>query len=232
MATLVTAINAWEANKGYLTKITGKKMDEEDERFILIQMCPEALESYLRKDSTKWPTYHDVKYEIFDYISRTASKKRVGALNEASHWCPPGLHEPEWDQNLHEHWQEEEYQEAHYDQREVLASIMTALPEEYRESLAAVFKHNFQKKGKGKGKKGGGKSDEERQPRKGPGPDNKCHECGSDQHFKRDCPIHIGKMEAKGKGKGKSGGKGGGKSPWSPTLAWWNQQYPGPDKKL
>ena len=57
MANLVTAINAWEANKGYLTKITGKRMDDEDERLILIQMCPEALEAYLRKDSTKRPTY-------------------------------------------------------------------------------------------------------------------------------------------------------------------------------
>jgi len=119
MANLVTAINAWEANKGYLTRITGKRMDEEDERLILIQMCPEALEAYLRKDSTKSPTYHDVKYEIFDYIARTATKKRSGALNEVSRYTPPGLYEPEWDQNLQDNWQEEEHFEGHYDQREL-----------------------------------------------------------------------------------------------------------------
>ena len=78
---------------------------------------------------------------------------------------------------------------------------------------------------KGAGK--GGKGDEARQPGNGPGPDNKCHECGSEQHFERDCPIHIAKMESKGKSKG----KGGGKSAWSPTPTSWNQQYPGPDKK-
>ena len=88
MANLVSAINTWEANKAYLQKITGKAMDADDKRFMLIQICPEGLEAYLRKDSTKWPTYHDVKYEILDYIARTAGKKRGGALHEISQYAP------------------------------------------------------------------------------------------------------------------------------------------------
>ena len=75
MATFVTAINDWEAKKAYLQKVTGKAMDVDDERLILIQICPEGLETHLRKESTKWPTYHDVKYEILDYLARTAGEK-------------------------------------------------------------------------------------------------------------------------------------------------------------
>ena len=99
------------------------------------------------------------------------------------------------------------------------------MPDEQRESFAAVIKHNFQKKGKGKGKgkKGGGKGEEGRQSGKGPGPENKCHECGSEQHFKRDCPVHIAKVECKGKGKGKGGMQ------W-PSQRAWKDMYPGPSK--
>jgi hypothetical protein len=226
MANLVSAINEWESKKAYHQRVSGRAMDPEDERLILIQICPDALEAYLRKESTKWPTYHDVKYEIFDYIARTAPKKRTGALHELSQHTPPGLYEPAWEPHLHDEWQESEHFEVPQDQRELLASMISAVPDEHRETLAAVIKSSFQKKGKGKGKKGGGKGDERRQAGKGPGPDNKCHECGSEEHFKRDCPVHIAKMEAKGKGK-KGGSKG--KNSW-PTYGQWRSSYPYPTK--
>ena len=93
-----------------------------------------------------------MKYKIFDYIARTASKKRGGPFHEISQYAPPGLYEPEWDQHLHDNWQEKEYLEVPYDQRELIATIIKAVTGEQRESFAAVIKHNFQKKGKGKGK--------------------------------------------------------------------------------
>ena len=107
---------------------------------------------------------------------------------------------------MYDDWQGEAFFDMPDDQRELIATIIKALPDEQRGSFAAVIEHSFLKKGKGKGKgKKGGTGDETRLSGKGPGPENKCHECGSEQHFKRDCPVHIAKMEFKGKGKGKCG---------------------------
>ena len=107
--------------------------------------------------------------------------------------------------------------------------------EELMGQLNALVKGKFQKKGDGKGK----------------GEKRRCHECYSEEHLARDCPVRQARVAAggpvrmdvdspppkggktgKGGGKyGKGGGKGGkdgGKNGWWPTRTAWSGYYPGP----
>jgi hypothetical protein len=189
-------------------------MDGTYERFILIQMCPDALEEHLKRYTKEWPTYQEVKNEIFDYLARTAktaSRPKAGALHEFS-----GTSYSEASQD------EGEELELDDEDREWVAMI----PEEHHGLFAAFVKNKMTKKGKGNGKNKGKKGDDggssQARAGKGPGPENKCHECGSDQHFKRDCPVYQARMEGKSRSKGDKG-------QW-PTQRAWGQMYPGPSK--
>ncbi len=107
--------------------------------------------------------------------------------------------------------------------------------EELLDQLNALVKGKFQKKGDGKGK----------------GEKRRCHECNSEEHLARDCPVRQARVAAggpvrmdvdspppkggkmgKGDGKygkgGRKGGKDGGKSGWWPTRTAWSGYYPGP----
>ena len=94
----------------------------------------------------------------------------------------------------------------------------------------ALVKNKF--KGKGKGKGGGDKQSGGKNAMDVDKP--VCHECGSEEHFVRDCPARAEKMAAKAAGKGNKGkgkgdkGKGKGKYGGVPNLSIWNSYYPGP----
>ena len=66
LATLVNAINEWEADRNYLAKIAPDKpqMLEEDAKLVLMNMCPPELEAYLKKEAHRWDTYNEIRQAI------------------------------------------------------------------------------------------------------------------------------------------------------------------------
>jgi hypothetical protein len=192
-------------------------MSDEDQKLILINMCPEELRKHFKREVHRWEKYNDVLIEVHDYMGRMKSPGAQGA------------------KSLLERVTEDEYD---IELEEDMDESINSIPAEFHDQIMALVKNaKFGKKG-GKGKKGGGKKGSESSTgggadasagstgtefRRGKGPpssENPCHGCGGHDHFLKDCPQ---KGKDKGKGKAEKG------APW-PTQRQWGTMYPGPSK--
>ena len=54
-------------------------MSDEDQKLILINMCPEELRKHFKREVHRWEKYHDVLIEVHDYMGRMKSPGTQGA---------------------------------------------------------------------------------------------------------------------------------------------------------
>ena len=171
-------------------------MTDEDQKLILINMCPEEFRKRLKREVHRWDKYHEVFIEVHDYTGRMKNPGVQGAKSLLEK-----VSEDENIENLGElSGHEDEMDEA-----------INSIPAEYHDHIMALVKNaKFGKKGskgKGKSKKGaesrsgggadasmGGQGTEIRRGKGPPSAENPCHGCGGHDHFLKECPQ-------KGKGK-------------------------------
>ncbi len=84
LAELETHIVTWESNLDYFHRVceAGSQISTSQQRLILINMATKELSEFLTKESKRFPSYHDVRTEISDWIHRATSPKTMsGALH-------------------------------------------------------------------------------------------------------------------------------------------------------
>ena len=54
-------------------------MTDDDQKLILVNMCPEELRKHFKREVHRWGTYHEVLIEIHDYMGRMKSPGTQGA---------------------------------------------------------------------------------------------------------------------------------------------------------
>ena len=230
LAGLLVAIAEWEKEYVEFAKIMrtmGKdfSMDEEDQRLILLNMCPADLHDRLLKEGDRYDTYHKARAEIVEAIAVSrrpkAGIKQIGAV-EAAQW-DGGDQNSGRDQDL-------DYGDLDDEERQYIETLAQAGPEFQASVCALVRNTKFKafKGGKGKGKKGDQKDTAGASDGKGPndkGP--QCFNCKEFGHMQRDCP-----QPRRPKGDGGKGDKGDGKKggQW-PNQAQWNRTYPFPSQR-
>jgi hypothetical protein len=99
---LQDAISSWEREKRYCFKICPDwRIEPEDERIMLIKMCPADLEKHLKRDDHRWPSYDEVLAEIHEHLARERPQRPAA---HATSSAPQGTTGAD---GLEEHWLED-----------------------------------------------------------------------------------------------------------------------------
>jgi len=142
LATLPAVITAWEAEVEYMKRVKPDEPENmEDRRLQLMNLCPADLRNHLKKETFRWPRYHEVIVEIFDYIARSSSTSTATAsaksltIETLKAFISDDAEDDEW-----EDWDVSEDQ-------------LAEIPEEHHGTIMALIKNTNCKMGKGgKGK--------------------------------------------------------------------------------